>query len=410
MPRVVSCPIFVSALIAVWRAGRRRRGADTRVCSVETRLDAFRECTRFGPRSCRRLAPHVRVAKPHRASTRVSTRQTRVSAPQVRQAVFGLGLLFLCWGLAAQDAAKPLESVKKSEQKQGGEAAQKGGAAIEDDRPPGQVNPEPPKGQPVSIVLPHTSDPLQGLWYAIMGISGLSFLALGYAAWRLKAVGPPPAPNLEPLLSQLSTIRQQASLARSRYDDLARRASQPAPRPDPAPPSPQVGKEPYESKPPAIRLTPQPLLPISPARTAPRAGGSNLDWSPRIRPRDELVEAYHLARTSADRIARDQFDNRYPYVRISCINHDEWQFHKNITLRFQASDFGWYLMVSRGGNHQAFPWFTQDLAHERESFKGVFEYPEGSGDAKLRLVRPALLQSQGDGWILTSPGEVQADV
>jgi hypothetical protein len=125
---------------------------------------------------------------------------------------------------------------------------------------------------------------------------------------------------------------------------------------------------------------------------------------------DQLVEAYHVARTSPDRNARDDFESRYPYVRISCINHDEWQFHKNTALRFQASDFGWYLVVSRGGKYQAFPWFTQDLAHERESFIGVFQYPEGTADTNLRLVRPAFLHSEGDGWVLTSPGEVQADV
>jgi hypothetical protein len=318
-------------------------------------------------------------------------------------------MFFLCWGLAAQDPTKPLESVKKSEQKQGAS-----GAAIEDNSPPGQINPEsPPKEQTIPIVPPSTSDPHQGLWYAILGISSLSILALGFTTWKLKAVQPP-APNLEPLVEQVNAARKQASEARSRYDELASRVSRPVaapPRRDLVPQSPQppAMKEPQDARWEAVR---EPLrgVQLSPPVAPSHGSGSGVAPRPPARPRDELVDAYHLARTSSDRTARDQFENRYPYVRISCINHDEWQFHKSITLRFQKEDYGWYLMVSHGGSYQAFPWFTQDLAHERESFNGVFDYPVGSGDAKLRLVRPALLQSQGDGWILASLGEVQADV
>src|ERR1022692_3228112 len=54
----------------------RRRGADTRVCSVETRLDAFRECTKSGaPRgfstlACRRPARTVNSYAGHHTRAR----------------------------------------------------------------------------------------------------------------------------------------------------------------------------------------------------------------------------------------------------------------------------------------------------------------------------------------------------
>ncbi len=396
------------------------------------------------------------------------------------------GVLLLCcglpfWGLAAQDVPKPSQGVNRkpaarpdsnASKKDGKAADQKGGAVapadrqIEshnplDDTTQEDTTPVEAKEQPFAIEQPHSADSLQGLWFCIMGISSLSMVALGFTAWRLRAAGQTPAPSFESLVEQVNAARQQASRARSRYDDLASRASRPAaPRTDPAPsssplpaylrepqePRPQTPytREPQESRPSYTREPQEPRPQPSYTKEAPaasvrepfeqkppvrlgapikipfRGSGSNPDSPPAVLPSarstppaqapDELVEAYHVARTSPDRNARDQFDSRYPYVRISCINHDEWQFHKNITLRFQASDFGWYLMVSRGGKNHAFPWFTQDLAHERESFKGVFQYPEGTGDTKLRLVRPAQLQPEGEGWVLTAPGEVQADV
>jgi hypothetical protein len=350
------------------------------------------------------------------------------------------GLLF-CWGLAAQDLPNPPKQTP----------------AIPNPKPPTKQSTSPPKklapdaqvdsganspdqqqdltpvpqarDQLFPVDQPHFSDPLQYLWYGIMGISGLSILALGYTAWRLKFSGAPPTVDLDTLEEQVNSVRNQAVRAKARYEELATRSSrQSAPQPpqfqappfvpprEPQEQRPQppyirdpYGREPEEARPPRFGPPPKVVL----RSGAPRAD-SPPDISPPVAPRqaappprDDLVDTYHQART--DRGARDQFDNRYQYVRISCTNHEEWQYHKNTTLRFEGSDYGWYLMVNRGGKALAFPWFTQDLDIERESFKGVFQYPEGGGDAKLRVVRPAVLQSQGDAWILTEPGEVRAD-
>jgi hypothetical protein len=121
------------------------------------------------------------------------------------------------------------------------------------------------------------------------------------------------------------------------------------------------------------------------------------------------VDAYLLAR-SGDFKAQDEFEARYACVRASCANIEELRFHKNPTLRFVKDDFGWFLVATRGASsHLALPWFTSNLAVDRQSFRGVFHYPEAAADVKLRVARPAALQAQGDGWVLTEPGEVRVD-
>ncbi|HTS31694.1 MAG TPA: hypothetical protein VMH81_37745 [Bryobacteraceae bacterium] len=332
--------------------------------------------------------------------------------------------------MAAQDTPPPPKQPQPTVKKEGTKTSQplpspKTPAGVthpDQSTVPDQTQPDNPaparaQAQSIPIVPPHFSDPLQPLWYGLIAISSFSILALAFTAWRLKT-SLAPGPQLDSLADQVYAIKNQASRARSRYEELAARASRP---PAPAPQDARVREQPppmKEAQLPPMREPPEAKPPRtlgSQARVIVRSGAPKPNASPSaaaprpVLPKDELVEAYHVARTSPDRAARDQFDSRYPYVRISCTNHEEWQFHKNITLRFEKEDFGWYLMVARGGKCYALPWFTQDLASERESFKGVFQYPETAVGANLRVTRAALLQSQGDSWILAAPGEVQAD-
>jgi CxxC-x17-CxxC domain-containing protein len=283
---------------------------------------------------------------------------------------------------------------------------------------------------------------------SLLDVAGYSYLAPGLSR-ASRPVAPSPRPDPAPS-SPLSPYLREPLEPRPQTPYYSREPQEPRPQPSytKEPPSPS-GKEPVEPNPPVRLGTRSKIPPLRPGSgpDPPAAGlttcsqcgrettvpfkptkgrpvycrecflsrkvssAASVRGTPPAQSPDELLEAYHVARTSSDRNARDQFDSRYPYVRVAWINHEEWQFRKNIVLRFQVSDFGWYLMVSRGGGgYYALPWFTQNLAHERESFTGVFQYPEGTGDTRLRLVRPALLQSEGEGWVLTAPGEVQADV
>ena len=276
-------------------------------------------------------------------------------------------------------------------------------------------SPAPPKEQTFPITPPRFSDPLEFLWYGIAGLSGISFLALAFTAWKLKRATEPDSSALTALGERVQALGNQAMQARKRYDELSKRAASPVPAPaavlepvkpithrsQPEPQEPPRLPDP-EPEQPRVRSGPGPRI-----NKLPRAGPPPAEL-PAI-PRDDLVDAYQMARSRTDGSARDRFDSQFPYIRISCTNIEDWQFHKNVTLTFEKQDFGWYLMVNRGGKCLALPWFTHDLASERESFKGVFNYPEWTGEARLRIVKPAVLQPQGDGWILATPGEVRAD-
>jgi hypothetical protein len=264
----------------------------------------------------------------------------------------------------------------------------------------------------LEITRPQTSDPLAPIWYGVIGLSVLSIAALAFIGWRLKASTDTAPSHLDSLRDQIRATSNAASRAKLRYDELVSRASRPTPSlapPARIDPQPQPRTREIEDDRPTIR-TSGPRINLRPGRTPDlpptRTPAPAEKPAPAIDA--DLVHAYTLARSSSERGARDRFDSQFPYIRISCTNHEDWQYHKNVTLRFEREDFGWYLMVNRGGNCFALPWFTQDLASERESFQGVFDYPEGIG-TKLRIGRAAVLQPQGDSWTLVSPGEVRSD-
>lgn len=366
--------------------------------------------------------------------------------------VFGvvpLGLFMLCWPLEAQDAkpkhdtARPkLDTRKKQDtnkQKRDGTTKKPPlsndvGHNADPGSPAVTVPPTIPKSQTdtetvylaekaertVSIIeLPHSlppGDSLEFLWYFVLAFSVISILFLGYAYRRLAARRALTA-SLDPLASQVEAAVKQATAARSwykdlgsRYEELAKRGPRAPPSPPPTPPAySQTTRQTIKPTEPDISLVRPPALSYAPTSPVKPALPSSSGSSQFSRIRDEVVEAYHRARTSVGSSARDEFERLYPFERASCINHEDWRFDKNVVLRFQRDPFGWFLVVRRGTEHQAFPWFTQDLSKERESFGGVFQYPEAGGAAPLRVASPATLKSQGDDWIQTAPGSLQVD-
>jgi hypothetical protein len=229
----------------------------------------------------------------------------------------------------------------------------------------------------------------------------------------------------------MTTAAQQAQGARLQYDGLSKQYQKLAkqillqpelqsPPPPPAPPAPASFAAPsyaagasaqppspgYMSRPQAAPPYPSP---VANAQPFIRAASDNPDLVPPIPTTDPLVDAYHRARTSSNPSARDEFESTYPCERASCTNHEERRLDKSVTFRFKRDGAGWFLLVRRGDDFHAFPWFKLDLASERESFEGVFKYPPVAENAVLRVASAAILKAQGDDWIQTSPGSLAVD-
>lgn len=274
---------------------------------------------------------------------------------------------------------------------------------------------------------PPTGDSGSSLSYLVLVFCMMSIAVLGFAATKLTARRWLDG-NFEPLSHQVNAAVKQATSARSRYVDLSSRLAEtgkrrpPTPPPLPPPPPPPTrltpsypqqptteSARPPQPGPPATRRAPQPEVSTPQAKPAFPTAVSSDPVQP-VRKGDEVVEAYNRVRSSVSSAsARDDFERLYPFERATCTNHEDWRIDKTAVLRFQRDSFGWFLVLRRGGEYQAFPWFSYDLAQERESFAGVFQYPEASGTAALRVATPATLKCQGDDWMQTASGSLEVD-
>ena len=107
---------------------------------------------------------------------------------------------------------------------------------------------------------------------------------------------------------------------------------------------------------------------------------------------------------------RDQFESMYPFERVACINLDASHLDNTLIIRFQRDPFGRFLVVRRGSDFQAFPWFKQDLVGERTAIEGVFAYPVYANVAvAVPSSHPAILKPRGDEWIQMSSGILEVD-
>ena len=270
--------------------------------------------------------------------------------------------------------------------------------------------PLPPSSSLSAYRLCPVNDPPHIFWYSVLGFCALSTLMLVFAAFKLTRSQPAAPAVLDLLPRQVDAAAQQATAARSRYNDLATRYEDLAKRIGSQPAQPPATVQPNYGQP-SSQYAMDPVPAVFPtAGVAPAIRSSGQPGSSAFnRGSDDIVEAYRQARTSPDPSARDQFESMYPFEQASWINHEEWRFNKSLAPRFQRDPYGWFLVVRRGGDFQAFPWFKGDLSRERASFEGVFDYPEGSADGVLRVARPAILRSQGDDWTQVSPGSFTVD-
>ena len=272
-----------------------------------------------------------------------------------------------------------------------------------------------PAATPVeqSISLPGlpVNDPPRIFWYSVLGFCALSTLMLAFAAFKLTRSQAAAPAVLDLLRPQVNAAAQQATTALSRYNDLATRYVDLAKRISNQSAQPPATAQPnYGQPPPQYAMDPAPAAyPAAGVVPAIRSISGQPGSSASNRGSDDIVEAYRQARTSPDPSARDQFESMYPFEQASWINHEEWRFNKSLAPRFQRDPYGWFLVVRRGGDFQALPWFKGDLSRERASFEGVFEYPEGSVAGVLRVARAATLRSQGDDWTQVSPGSFKVD-
>ena len=224
-------------------------------------------------------------------------------------------------------------------------------AANADKEPPSGGEQPRPVTQSFIILRPSMSVPPAFLWCCIIG-SCLSTVALFLSIWRLNAAGASRTTPLDALQNKVNGLGRQVSSARSQYDDLAKRVNRPPtplrtpPPPRPTPPSQYFqpsSESPLEGRLHAGGLAPQERE--EPARPTFALGGSNPELKQPTSLRDTILEDYYRARSSPG-AARDQFEAKYSYLRITCTNHEEWRLNKGITLRFQKDDYGWYLLVS----------------------------------------------------------------
>jgi hypothetical protein len=249
----------------------------------------------------------------------------------------------------------------------------------------------------IKVVKPDFEEPSQKLYYVTIGVATLLTLILLAAFLRMtrRIVSDRQEPTLEDRLRELAGQVQQFAYTARRFaitpPDAA--ATKPA---APGTPS-RTHTAPEPSQPPTIYLPSEPVVSHG-VRPAPPADV-----------RDEVLAAYLQACASSNPQDRERFETQYQVTPMTCSNHEEWKRNKNTTLRFQPGEFGWYLVVGKPGSPRAFPGFKKDLADQRETFEGVFLYPAGA-QSNLRIVEPATLRSDGEDYVLESPGRVEVDV
>lgn len=244
--------------------------------------------------------------------------------------------------------------------------------------------------------------PLRALWYGIIGFTSLASLLMLYTNWRLWRMKPKSPSPFSAISAAPEGIRKMAASARDAYkkqgDSLRARDKDTSPLKSPAHPSQswRPGTELDSRLPTQKESAPEPpaLIPFNPL---PSTQG------------DEMMVAYHQARSSLNPVDRKNFEERYQTTLMTCWNQEAWRRDKTTTLRFRPDDYGWYLVLVRGGATIAFPGFKKDLAGERQSFEGVFQYPEG-GETTLVVARAAGLKQEGEEYTLATPGRIDPDV
>jgi hypothetical protein len=245
--------------------------------------------------------------------------------------------------------------------------------------------------QSFTLLQLDVDDPFAAFWYAIAAAAIVSTIVLLWVAFRLRRVAASGGglEELEPAFSELQ--------------ELARKSGGRAASP---PDTPIRKKAALRIPVPAAMAPVQFAVPASPSGDTPAAPPA--PSTPPPAPADEVLDAYLRARASADPFDREAFQQRYQAVTLTCWNHEAWRRDTSITLQFREQEYGWYLRVAHRGAVKAFPAFKRDLADERETYEGVFEYAAGSGP--FRLVAPATLRSEGDGYVIEAAGRVEPDV
>jgi peptidoglycan hydrolase-like protein with peptidoglycan-binding domain len=243
----------------------------------------------------------------------------------------------------------------------------------------------------------------------ILGIvsTGLVFSAivLQFLAWRKLSFAKAPL-KLTELQNLNVTMTALQAAAKVRKPDPRPQATVLAPQPALARrgPEPTGGISAVREAGRRIEIPPKPTAqPVMPEFEAPQP-------TP-LSPLAQIARAYDLVRTASPSDSdqeREQFKARYFCKRISCTNLEERKRRPDAELRFEAENRGEFVLALHDGQILGFPWFSDDLAADREQLKEIFEYPAGKS-APLGVSRPAVLEPRGEGWVLREPGKLRGD-